>query len=302
MRFARCGFIDRRLGGVVLFAAWSAALPAQGQQLAGPPATMTLLPLAAADTATPQARTGTINRVKLMATEITVGASAWGGNFGGPGRSTVATLLVNVRQRFGDLRIDATLPWMRVRSPTTIFAGIDGTPLVLASAVPMTTRRRDGLGDVTLGASWLALNQADAAVDIDLSARIKLPTASDSSGLSTGRTDYAVAVEISRTMGQVTPIASVGYRVFGDPRGWDVRDGVATSIGASIALPAGAVVLVSYDFSERTSRFIRPSHALVAGASAPIGRSLRLTAFASGGLSSGAADVSVGAAITFALS
>lgn len=277
------------------------ATPAQAQRQDAPTVTMVLLPTGPGDGAEPQTRPGRIDRTSPAVTEITLGATTWDGDFGGPSRSTIAAVLVNVRQRFGDLRIEATLPWMRVRSATTIFAGIDGTPLVLASAVPMTRRRRDGLGDLTLGAAWLAVHQEDALVDIDLSGRVKLPTASHASGLSTQRTDYAVAIEVSRTMGRLTPIARLGYRRFGNPRGWTVRDGVATSVGASVALTADTVLLVSYDFAQRTSRFIGPSHEIVAGASAPIARSLRLTAYASGGLSTGAPDVSVGVSLTLAL-
>lgn len=235
-------------------------------------------------------------------TEITLGAATWDGRFGGRTGNTISAVLLNVRQRLGPLRIDATLPWMRIRSQSTIFTGINGTPLVVGPSIPMTRPRRQGLGDLTLGASWLAAAQDAAGLDIDLSARVKLPTAADSTQLSTGKTDYAFGVEVARTMGAVTPVARINYRVFGDPTGWTIRDGIATSVGASVALPGQGIFLLSYDYAERTSRFIRPAHEIVGGASAPIGDRFRLTAYASGGLSSGAAAFSTGVSLTLALS
>ncbi|WP_147276214.1 hypothetical protein [Sphingomonas aracearum] len=231
-------------------------------------------------------------------TELTMGVAAWEGDFGAPSRSDITAVLVNLRQRVGPVRIDATLPWMRVVSSSTIFTGIDGTPLVVAPAIPMGRRERKGVGDLTLGASWLALREAQAGLNIDVSARAKLPTAGDSTQLSTGKTDYAFGIEASRTMGAITPVVRAKYRIFGDPPGWRIRDGFATSLGAAAALFEETVMLISYDFAERTSRFIKPSHEIVAATSAPIGRHFRLTAYGSAGLSSGAAAFSGGTSLT----
>ena len=232
---------------------------------------------------------------------LSVGGSEWGGKFGGPTSSTVDVIFGNVRYRQGDLRFNATLPWMRIRSNGSIYTGIDGSPLIVARTTTPNRRTRSGLADVTVGANWLALGEDRFGADVELSGRIKLPTASDSSGLSTGKVDYSVAAEVSRAIGVVTPSIRLGYRFLTDFDGVDLKNGFASSIGASIILFTNSVALISYDYTERASRFIRDAHEVSLGLSTPLGDRLRLNSYGSVGLSSGAADVSAGLSLTIGL-
>ena len=229
---------------------------------------------------------------------LSVGGSAWRGDFGATTDSDIAAVVVNGRIRAGALRLDATLPWMSIRSDRAIFTGIDATPLIVGQGLGAGRTLRQGLGDLTLGANVLALNQDDLGVDVELSGRVKLPTAADSTNLSTGKVDYAVGAEVSRTFGTVTPSVKAGYRIFGDPDGFDLRNSFTSSVGVSFVVFRSTVALVSYDFAERASDFIQNAHEAVFGISTPLSDRIRLNTFGSAGLSSGAADFSAGLSLT----
>lgn len=229
---------------------------------------------------------------------LALAATGWTGHFGFPTRTTIGTLQADARYRIGNVRLSAAVPYTRIDSDIAVFTGIDGTPLIAAPVNPTGRRRREGLGDLTLGAAWQALSEDRAGGDLEFSGRVKLPTSSNDR-LSTGRTDVAIGLEASKSFGRLVPLATVTYRWFGDTPMWRLRDGVALSVGSSFRLGQRVVLLATYDYADRTSDYIRDSQELVFGASAPIGPRLRISGYASAGLTSGAPAFSSGASIGF---
>jgi hypothetical protein len=233
------------------------------------------------------------------AIDISLGTSLASGKFGTSSRSTIWSTALGVRYAVDGLRLSASVPYMRLRSADTIFTGIDSTPVLVSTAPsgPRTTHR--GLGDATLGASY-TLPAAPSAVEIELSGRAKLPTASRSSGLSTRKADYSAGVQITKAIGRFAPFASGTYRILGDPAGFDLRNGFAASVGTSYIVSSNAVLLTSYHYARAASRLVGDSHELFAGASTRLpGSRLRLTGFVTHGLSDGAARTSGGVSLAF---
>jgi hypothetical protein len=230
---------------------------------------------------------------------ISAGGSTWTGDYGGRSTSDISAALLTARYTVSDVRLTAALPWMSIRTADTIYSGIGGTPLVISPAAAQATRTREGLGDLTLGAAYSLPTEQALGFDLEAIGRVKVPTGS--SAISTGKTDYSLGGEVSKSIGPISPFGSVSYRVFGDGRGWTLKDGFATSVGASYALPAGIVGVFSYDYAQAASRYIDDAHELVLGVSGPLTPKLRLTGFGSVGLSSGASALSGGLSLTAAL-
>ena len=230
---------------------------------------------------------------------VSLGATVSEGDFGADADAEVGAVLLNLRYRLGDVRFDASIPWMSIKGTAGVFTGIDGTPLVVSRTPLLPAGTRDGVGDLTLGARWLALDEASFGADVEFSGRVKLPTASDRSGVSTGETDYAGGVEVSRRFGDFVPNARLTYRVFGDPDMIELEDGVSASVGTAVLLTDQAVAFASYDFAEAASALIGDSHEATFGASVPLGDRLRANAFASAGLSRSAPDYSLGVSLSF---
>ena len=233
---------------------------------------------------------------------VSAGASSWSGDYGGSSDTSITAALVTARYGYRGLRLDATLPYMRIDSAGAVFAGIEGTPVIASPSAGGPRHVHEGLGDLTLGASYQFASADLLGVDLEASGRIKVPTSPVSSGVSTGQVDTAWGLEASRIVGPLVPFASVSYRTFGDTPQWRLRDGAAASIGASYLPTRNLVLNISYDYARSASRFVRDSDEIVGSFSTRLTSSgLRLTGFLSGGLSSGAAAVSGGASLSVKL-
>lgn len=233
--------------------------------------------------------------------DFSLGTLYGAGKFGTDSRTTIWSSALSGRAHIQNLTLSASLPWMQIRSRSTIFTGIDATPVLVAPNTSATKRTVKGFGDVTLGAAY-TIAPPNVPVEVELSARAKINTATDRSGLSSGENDYAVGADVSLPLGTVTPFASFTYRFLGDTDAFVLRDGPAASTGASIALGREAFLVASYHYSSAATRQVSAAHELFAGASQRLaGTPFRLTGFVTTGLSRGAAAISGGAALSIGL-
>ncbi|SEN62330.1 hypothetical protein SAMN05192583_3178 [Sphingomonas gellani] len=231
--------------------------------------------------------------------DVSLGTLYAGGDFGTGSHTSIWSSAVGARLRLGDWKLSASLPWMRIRSRSTIFTGIDATPVLVAPNTSPIKRTADGFGDLTLGAAYTIAPEG-APVEVELSGRAKLNTATKSSGLSSGENDYALGADVSVPMGRVIPFASFTYRFLGDTATYRLRDGPAASAGASYSLGSDSFLLASYHYSRAATRFVGDAHELFAGASTRLARTpIRVTGFVTAGLSSGAADAAGGVALSY---
>lgn len=230
---------------------------------------------------------------------VSLGTSIAAGNFGSGQGSQLWSTALGVRYAVGTLRLTASIPYLRIRSRGLIFSGIDSTPVIVAARPGGPRMTNSGLGDATFGAAY-TLPTGEGRPEIELSGRVKFPTATRSSQLSTGKTDFSAGLQVTQSVGRLAPFASVTYRIFGDPAGINLRNGFAASAGTSFALGGRAVGLISYHYARTASALVRDSHELFAGASTKLGHApLRATAYATAGLSRGAAARSGGLSLSF---
>lgn len=260
-------------------------------------------PSSATSTVSPSSVPQAMERLSRSDTtaDVSLGTIYAGGKFGTGSNTTIWSSALGARVRLGDVALTASLPWMRIESRSTIFTGIDATPILVAPNTSLARRTAKGFGDLTLGASYTIASDS-SPIEIELSGRAKINTASDHSGLSSGKNDYALGTDISLPIGKITPFVSFSYRFLGDTAVYDLRDGPAASAGASYALSSDSFLLASYHYSRAATRLVDDAHELFAGASTRIpGSPLRLTGFATAGLSRGAAAASAGLALSASL-
>jgi len=223
---------------------------------------------------------------------LSLGTSLAGGNFGSAQGARMLSTALGARVALGTLRLSASIPYLNIRSRGLIYSGIDSTPVVAAPGTGPKIKH-DGLGDITLGAAYTLLG--GSAPEIELSGRVKLPTATNSSQLSTGKTDYSAGIQVTQLVGRFAPFVSGTYRIFGDPKAINLRNGIAASAGTAVLVDERSTALFSYHYAKGATRLVRDSHELFAGISTKLmSTQLRVTAFVTGGLSKGAASTSGG--------
>lgn len=218
------------------------------------------------------------------------------GDYGTGIDTNILVIPVTARLTSGNFRVSATLPWLRIDGANVIGGG-EGGPIVIDPNAPRTVRK--GIGDLSVGATY-AVPEESLGFGLEFGGRVKLPTGSKAKGLSTGKVDVSASVEISKTMGSITPYAEVGYKWAGDPSYINLNNTWFGSVGASAAL-GKSILLVEYDYREASSPLSKDSQEIFAAFSTPASKRLDLTVYGSAGLSDGAPDYGVGAMVTFKL-
>lgn len=160
-----------------------------------------------------------------------VGTEYTSGKYGGDESVDELYVPATVWRDFGRMTLRLTVPWLSVDAPTgTIVAGPGGVPII--GDGPRTTE--SGLGDVVASATMRDVwTSRDGGLAVDLTGRVKLPTAEEKTGLGTGETDFTVQADAYRFLDSVTLMGSLGYVLRGDPDDYSLDDGVIAMVGAT---------------------------------------------------------------------
>lgn len=181
---------------------------------------------------------------------ISSGVDYSSGDYGQSIKTKIVYIPFTTRYDIGRWSLKATLPWLQIDGP----GGVSGDGRVVTS--DNTTARRtteSGQGDLAAGATYSAIVLNEQKFYIDLTAKVKLPTASESRGLGTGKTDYALAADVYKGMGAVTALATLGYRVLGEPTGVNLNNVWFGTVGGVYKINGQNSVGLTADYREATT-------------------------------------------------
>ena len=228
---------------------------------------------------------------------LTVGntLSFFQGKFGTNNNINIRYDATDIQYGDSNWRVKLTVPYVS-ESGLPADATISGGTVVGGTGGSTQTRSASGLGDVWLAGHYKVFAGSGLTPSVTPYVKVKFGTASAASGLGTGKNDYEVGVGLQQIAGNNWfPFANLGYRVVGNPAGYNLRNIGIYQVGASYALSQQNIVTLMYAGSQ----------AMVAGGSAPsdviLAWNYNLTAKGSGfqvyldkGLSNGSANFGVG--------
>ena len=145
----------------------------------------------------------------------------------------------------------ATVPWLKIDGPGGVSAD---SRIVTNTSIQNRTTTESGLGDIVLGATYSAFQFNEQKLYIDVGAKVKLPTASESKGLGTGESDYTLSTDLYKTFDSFTLLGTVGYRVLGDPSGVDLENVWFGSIGGVYKIDSNNSAGITMDLREATTK------------------------------------------------
>ncbi len=129
-------------------------------------------------------------------------------------------------------------------------AGVSNSGAGGAGGGGTTTRTTEsGIGDVVAAVTYNAIDGGDNGFVVDFTGRIKFPTASESRGLGSGKTDYAVQVNVDKNFGSPYVSAGLGYKILGEPSGVSYKNVVFGSLGGGYKFSKSTEMGVSYDWA-----------------------------------------------------
>lgn len=232
---------------------------------------------------------------------VSVGGEYTSGDYGGGGDTEVFYAPLALGLDAGDWSIRASVPYLNLSGPG-IFLGED-LPLVRDARTPIRQQDEDvsGFGDLNLRLTKTTRLDDKGEWELDLTGRVKLPTADKDEGLGTGAMDFSASADLIRHVGVWSVFAGGGYRVNGDPEGRDLNDIAFGSLGAVRYTQTGSSWGLAYDYSQAASDGIDDAHEVSSWLSFGVTDDLRLQLYGLKGLSDGGPDYGGGARLVFSL-
>lgn len=165
---------------------------------------------------------------------LSAGVEYMSGAYGGTEDIEDLYVPISARIDTGRLALQLVVPYLRVSSP-----GESGTIT------------ESGLGDV-LGSVTVydVLTNSEGTLALDLTGTVKLGTADEATGLGTGETDFTVYLDTYRFYDTVTLLASVGYRLRGEPSDLPIEDVFLGSVGTVFRMSEETRLGLIFDYRE----------------------------------------------------
>lgn len=222
----------------------------------------------------------------------TTGLDYSSGNYGTDKTTEIWYLPLTARWSAEDWQFKLTLPYVRMKAPSGgVIIGYDdnGLPIRDGVGTPVT---QDGLGDMVASATYSLLERSDLM--LDLTAKLKLGTASVSKGLGTGEHDYGLVLDAYVPLGKATSFFSLGYKRPGDPAGQNLRN--TWQAGAGLAYKVSNTLSVGGMFDWRSAASLQgqPQRDLSFYAVFKMSPSWKVQGYASKGFSDASADYGMG--------
>ncbi len=224
---------------------------------------------------------------------LLVGYEFSSGKFDDSDRTRISYVPLTFKYQRGDWIAGLTVPYIRIKGPGDVVRGADGNLVVGTDAAGTTTE--GGLGDVIASLSYTFYPPPRTSLPIlELTGRIKLPTADEDDGLGTGETDYTLQADLSRRFGPISGYATLGYRFLGDPSGVDLEDGFLASLGFGYRYSPRINLGLAFDFREASTDDSDDARELVPYTSLRVSDRLTLGTYGVVGLSDSSPDLALG--------
>jgi hypothetical protein len=192
-----------------------------------------------------------------------------------------------------------TVPYLSITDSGSVVGG--GDQVIVVGDNPDAERStEDGLGDLVGVFSYYLFQGTESLPMVDVNYKIKFPTADDDRGLGTGKFDHAIELDFAQAWGNGTIFSTAGYKIFGDPSGYDLKNVFYGSIGGQYRVDEVTRVGLIYDIRDNTTQASDGISEITAYVGRDLGDKWKFMLYGVAGLSDGSPDW--GAGITFSRS
>lgn len=226
---------------------------------------------------------------------LTTGLDYSSGKYGGTQSTDILYIPFTGKYETGPWSFKLTVPYIRITGPGGVVRDIGAFGTARA-----TRTTESGLGDVVAAATYNIYGSKGASpLLIDLTGKVKFGTADENKGLGTGENDYAIQVDLYKTVDKFTGFGTVGYKVLGDPVGVNLDNVFYGSLGGSYKFTqqtSGGLIL---DLREKASASGAPQRELTAFVSHKIDKAWKTQGYLVQGFADGSPDWGAGAMVTY---
>ena len=211
------------------------------------------------------------------------------GNYGTGSETEITTLAATGRYETGPWVYKATVPYLEVTGENAVVPGVGRV-----RGASGRRRTESGLGDIVLSATYQAYYDRASTLGVDLTGKLKLPTADETRGLGTGEADFAFLVDAYQTFDRITGFAGVGYHILGDPPGQPLNNVWSASFGATYKIDQRDSAGASFEGRQRAAPGGAPQRELMGFFQRKLDAFWKAQAYALIGLADGSPDWGLG--------
>lgn len=221
---------------------------------------------------------------------VITGADYSSGEYGDTEETRILYIPVTAKYEADRYVLRLTIPYVEIDAPSggdIIAIGPGGQPIRSGAGNRETNA---GLGDVVASAGYTVFESAPAGAILDLVGKVKFGTADADDGLGTGETDYAVQLDGYKTFGPFTLLATLGYRVYGDPPGSDFDNVAFGGLGGVYKFSPDTSAGVIFDIRDNIVLNSDPQYELTAFVTHKVGARTKLQGYLLTGFSDSSPD------------
>lgn len=228
--------------------------------------------------------------------KFSTGVDYSSGDYGGdPIDTDITNVPFSASYKTGRWKFKATVPWVQISGPGTVIGAGDGSVVVGdGNGSAVRKRTESGLGDIWLGASYATSFIPPEFFYLDLTGKVKLPTADEDKGLGTGETDYTLQADVFKPIGRFTPFATVAYKIKGDPSGVELDNVYYLSGGSAYKVSDNTSLGASLDFQEASTNSSDDAMDALAYVNQKLNKKWSVTVYGYKGLEDGSPDYGLG--------
>ncbi len=178
---------------------------------------------------------------------FSVGVDYTEGNYGNPDKTKMTYIPISFRYAYESWSFRISSGYINVIGEDNIIPGTGIASLTDISENDSALGNDSGMGDVFISGSYSFESLEIDNFFVDITAQAKIPVGSVDKGLSTGKADFSLQLDMAKQVGDFLPFATLGYRHIGKTERYQLQDTWFVSGGLAYYLNDYASVGFSYD-------------------------------------------------------
>jgi len=235
-----------------------------------------------------------------MASETTMIVSSGfdysSGKYGDAAKTQLPVIPFSISAETSAWIVGVSMPYLQVRSDDNVRVTDAGVFVGSNAADNDQIKTIRGAGDLATFATY-KVPETDMGWLIDLIGRVKWPAASHAKGLSTGKIDYGVEINLARRVDRYSTHAKVAYQVRRGEIDDELRNGWAANACVKYRLNGTNDIDFTYDYRQPISAFGFKQSELSIALGHMVSANWRVVLYGVKGLADGSPDWAIGATI-----
>ncbi len=228
--------------------------------------------------------------------KISTGFDFSSGDYGGTQDTEIWYVPLTAAYTRQQWKAKITVPWLQITGPGVVTGGGD---IINPGASGNAITTESGLGDVATSLTYAFDPLGPGLPFLDLTAKIKFPTANEDKGLGSGEFDYTVKADLFKPLGKAALMGTLGYKFKGEPPGRDVNNVLMASLGVNYKINNRYSTGGFVDFQEATSDSSQEVIDLFLYATWKLNKAISVTGYGAVGFTDSTPDEEIGLQIGY---